>query len=75
MTCVPATVVSFQLLAEALAVLGAGGSVIGGLIGSMLNARTWRQALENLALGATVGGVAGCLIAFSVYAGDRIAHL
>lgn len=70
-----ATIVSVRLLIEALAVLGAGGSVIGGLIGSVINARTWRQGLENLALGTTVGGFAGCLIAFGVYIGHWIAHV
>lgn len=69
-----AAVASYQL-AEILAVLGAGGSVIGGLIGSLIGASTWRRALENLALGATAGGVAGCLIAFGTYVGDRIAHM
>lgn len=56
-----------------LAVLGPGGSVVGGVIGWMIRPVDWRQAFENLALGATAGGVCGCLVAFMVYVGAKVA--
>jgi hypothetical protein len=55
-------------LAELLAVFGAGASVIGGVIGVILDGLpVSRSSLENLALGTTIGGFAGCVTTFLVY--------
>jgi hypothetical protein len=67
--CVPATIVRVTQLAELLTVLGASGTVIGGVVGWLIDAPTSRRAFENLALGATAGGVGGCLVAFFAYLG------
>lgn len=60
-------------ITDLLAVLGSGGTVLGGVIGWLLKAPSWRQAFDNLALGATAGGVCGCLIAFLSYFGAKLA--
>jgi hypothetical protein len=60
-----ATVPSLSdLLAVSGAVTSIGGATIGVLVGK---ASTWRQSCEDIALGATIGGVAGCLLVFVVY--------
>jgi hypothetical protein len=53
-----------NLIAVFGAVTSIGGAAIGALVGK---ASTWRQSCEDIALGATVGGVAGCLLVFLVY--------
>ena len=67
------TIVRVAQLAELLTVLGAGGTLVGGVVGWLIDAPTSRRAFENLALGATAGGVGGCLVAFFAYLGARIA--
>lgn len=53
-----------DLLAEA----GAGATVVGGIIGLVLGGTPKsRQSLEDLALGAAIGGFLGCLISVVVY--------
>jgi hypothetical protein len=60
----PAIVAFPDLLAEA----GAGATVVGGVIGLILSGTPKsRQSLEDLALGAAIGGFLGCLIAVVVY--------
>jgi hypothetical protein len=53
---------------DLLAVFGAmtsiGGAAVGALVGK---ASTWRRLFEDSALGATIGGVAGCLLMFLTY--------
>jgi zinc transporter ZupT len=60
-------------ITDLLTVLGSGGTVLGGVIGWLVRAPNWRHALENLALGATAGGVSGCLVAFLSYLGAKVA--
>jgi zinc transporter ZupT len=60
-------------ITDLLAVLGSGGTVLGGVIGWSVRAPSWRRAFENLALGATAGGVCGCLVAFLTYVGAKVA--
>jgi hypothetical protein len=48
--------------------VGAGATIIGGVIGLVLSgAPRSRRSLEDIALGATIGGLLGCLISFVVY--------
>ncbi|HYM45528.1 MAG TPA: hypothetical protein VES65_05120 [Solirubrobacteraceae bacterium] len=54
-------------ISDLLALFGPGVTVIGGVIGLFVQAPTWRRSFENLALGATAGGVCGCLVAFLAY--------
>ena len=65
--------VRIPTITDLLAVLGSGGTVIGGVLGWLVRAPTWRRAFENLALGATAGGVCGCLVAFLAYVGAKVA--
>jgi zinc transporter ZupT len=60
-------------ITDLLAMLGSGGTVVGGVIGWLVRTPNWRQAFENLALGATAGGVCGCLVAFLYYIGTKVA--
>jgi CDP-diglyceride synthetase len=53
-----------HLLAVSGAAASIGGTAIGVLVGK---ASTWRKSCEDFALGATVGGVASCLLVFLVY--------
>jgi hypothetical protein len=53
-----------DLLAVSGAVASIGGAAIGVRVGK---ASTWRQSCEDIALGATIGGVASCLLVFLVY--------
>jgi hypothetical protein len=53
-----------DLLAVFSAVASISGAAIGVLVGK---ASTWRRSFEDIALGATVGGVAGCLLVFLAY--------
>jgi zinc transporter ZupT len=53
---------------DLLAYAGAGVTVVGGIIGVILGEATQsRRSLEDLALGAAVGGFLGCFIAIIVY--------
>jgi hypothetical protein len=55
-------------LPELLTVFGAAASIGGAAISLPVGkASTWRHSCEHVALGATVGGVAGCLLVFLVY--------
>lgn len=55
-------------LPDLLAVFGAVASIGGAAIGVFVGkASTWRRSCEDIALGATIGGVAGCLLVFLVY--------
>jgi hypothetical protein len=55
-------------LPDLLAVFGAWSSVGGAAIGVLVGkASTWRRSFEDIALGATVGGVVGCVLVFSIY--------
>jgi hypothetical protein len=55
-------------LPDLLAVSGAAASIGGAAIGVLVGkASTWRQSCEDFALGATIGGVASCLLVFLVY--------
>ncbi len=59
-------------LVEFLQVIGSVGLVAGGCLGFLWPAIGGRQILENVALGAAVGGVIGGFVAFAVYAGIAI---
>jgi hypothetical protein len=63
----PREVINVSTLPDVLAVLGSAGSVVGGGVGLVIGHTGSRQALENLALGAAVGGVCGCFAAFLAY--------
>jgi hypothetical protein len=65
-------VIDASTLPDALAILGSAGSVVGGGVSLVVSHATLRQALENLALGAAVGGVCGCFTAFLAYLAMRI---
>jgi phosphotransferase system glucose/maltose/N-acetylglucosamine-specific IIC component len=55
-------------LTDLLAEVGAGATVIGGIIGFILGGdSTSRRALENIALGTAIGGFFGCLVSFLIY--------
>jgi len=61
-------------LPDLLAVIGAGATVLGGIIGLLSGgASLSRQSLENLALGTTVGGFSGCLVTFLIYLSIKLA--
>lgn len=64
-----AHVVSAALaLPDLLAEVGAGTTIAGGIIGLVLGgASRSRQSLEDLALGAAVGGFMGCLVSWFIY--------
>lgn len=63
----PFAVIDISILPNVLAILGSAGSVVGGGVGLVMDHATSRQALENLALGAAVGGVCGCFATFLAY--------
>ncbi len=53
-------VVALTLLPELLTEVGAGASIIGGVIGLVLGgAPRSRRSFEDIALGATIGGFLG----------------
>jgi len=55
-------------LPDLLAEVGAGVTILGGLTGLIAGgASRSRQSLEDLALGAAIGGFLGCLISFLIY--------
>jgi hypothetical protein len=60
-------VVKVPPITDLLTVIGATGTALGGAIGWIIGPSTWREAFENLALGAAAGGVCGCLMAFFAY--------
>lgn len=59
----------FPTLEHLLAVISPGGSVIGAMLGLIPRPSSDRQMLENVALGAALGAVAGLGVAFAVAAG------
>jgi hypothetical protein len=55
-------------LPDLIAEVGAAATVAGGIIGLIMGgASRSRQSLEDIALGAAVGGCLGCLAAFLIY--------
>jgi hypothetical protein len=60
-------VIDVSTLPDVLAVVSSAGSVVGGGVGLVVDSVTLRQTFENLALGAAVGGVCGCFVAFLAY--------
>jgi len=66
------TTVDVSTLPDVLTIAGSTGSVLGGAVGAVIGASTWRQIFECLALGAATGGVCGCLTVFVVYGGMRV---
>ncbi|HEV3318782.1 MAG TPA: hypothetical protein VG053_03490 [Solirubrobacteraceae bacterium] len=55
-------------LPDLLAEVGAGATVVGGVIGLVLSgAPRSRRSLEDIALGSAIGGFLGCLISFAAY--------
>jgi zinc transporter ZupT len=68
------TVIAVSSLPDLLAEVGAGVTIVGGIIGLALGgASRSRRSLEDLALGAAIGGFLGCLISFLVYLFAKIA--
>jgi hypothetical protein len=68
-----ASVANLSTLPDLLAVIGAGASVVGGIVGLLSGgASIPRQSLENLALGTTVGGFLGCLATFLIYLSIKV---
>jgi hypothetical protein len=64
----PSTVFAVSSLPNLLAEVGAGVTIVGGLTGFLAGgASRSRQSLEDLALGAAIGGFLGCLISFLIY--------
>jgi zinc transporter ZupT len=62
------TVIAVTPLPDLIAEVSAGATVIGGVIGVVLSgAPRSRRSLEDIALGAAIGGFLGCLISFVVY--------
>jgi hypothetical protein len=59
--------IGVSTLPDTLALLGSAGSVVGGGVGLAVEHSTLRQALENIALGAAVGGGCGCFATFLAY--------
>jgi hypothetical protein len=68
----PHAAINVSTLPDVLAILGSAGSVVGGGVGLAVGHASLRQILENLALGAAVGGVCGCFAAFLAYVVIRI---
>jgi hypothetical protein len=60
-------------LPDVLTVIGSAGSVVGGAVALALSPHLQRRALENLALGAAVGGVCAWFAVFVGYLLTRIA--
>jgi phosphate/sulfate permease len=55
-------------LTDLIAEVSAGATIIGGVIGVVLSrAPRSRRSLEDIALGAAIGGFLGCLISVVVY--------
>lgn len=63
---------TYPSLAELIAVIGGGGSVLGGLVGLSLRSDTSRRIAENVALGFGIGAGCGTAVGFAVYAGILI---
>jgi hypothetical protein len=69
-----ASIANLSSLPDLLAVIGAGATVVGGIIGVLSGgASISRKSLENLALGTTVGGFLGCLATFLIYLSIKVA--
>jgi hypothetical protein len=51
-------------LADLLQIVGGGGAVVGAAVGFAFRAESDREMLENVVLGAGLGGVAGSIVAF-----------
>jgi hypothetical protein len=69
-----ASITNLSPLPDLLAVIGAGATVVGGIVGLLSGgASLSRQSLENLALGTTVGGFSGCLVTFLIYLSIKVA--
>ena len=69
-----APIANLSPLPDLLAVIGAGATVVGGIVGLLSGgASISRQSLENLALGTTVGGFLGCLVTFLIYLSIKVA--
>jgi hypothetical protein len=54
-------------LPDVLTVIGSAGGVVGGAVALALSSHLQRQALENLALGAAIGGVFAWFAIFVAY--------
>jgi hypothetical protein len=68
------TVIAVAPLPDLLTELGAGVTIVGGVIGLVAcGAPKSRRSFEDIALGAAVGGFLGCLIAFLVYLLAKVA--
>jgi hypothetical protein len=61
-------------LPDLLAVFGAGMTVLGGVVGWFSERAKWRRSLENLSLGATVGGMFGLMFAFVAYLAVKLVN-
>jgi zinc transporter ZupT len=62
------TLIVVTPLPDLIAEVSAGATIIGGVIGVILGgAPRSRRSLEDIALGAAIGGFLGCLISFVVY--------
>lgn len=59
-------------LPDVLTVLGSAGSVVGSVVALALDPCLQRRALENLAVGAAVGGTCAWFAVFIAYALTRI---
>jgi hypothetical protein len=74
MACVLKDVIAVSSLPDLLAEVGAGVTVIGGITGLVVGgASRSRRSLEDIALGAAVGGFLGCLASFLVYLLAKVA--
>jgi hypothetical protein len=61
-------VAAVSSLPDLVTEVGAGVTIIGGVIGLVLSGTPKsRRSLEDIALGAAIGGFLGCLISFLVY--------
>jgi hypothetical protein len=58
--------ISFGDFADLIAVIGAGGLVLGAMIGLMFRAETDRRLLENVVLGSGLGLILGTAFALAV---------
>jgi hypothetical protein len=59
-------------LPDVLQVTGVAGLLLGAAISLFVRAWTTRQLLENLVLGAGVGGIVGGVVGFGLWAGAQV---